>query len=552
MASSVSSLPLIVLTFLFLSSNPISASDLDRNYKESLHDSATLPNTAAYDYIIIGGGTAGCPLAATLSQRFKVLVLERGGNNEDYPETTTQDGFIQIIANANRGELNSPAQHFTSVDGVPNLRGRVLGGSSSVNAGFYSRAQPAFFDAGTSVGIQWDMGLVNASYEWVERMVVHQPKLNDWQTAVKESLLGASMTPFNGFSVDHLAGTKIGGTIFGPDGRRRSAAQLLAYSNVENLTVALHATVEKIIFEFPQGGSKKPLAKGVLYRDSLGRPHNASLHPEGEVILSAGALGSPQLLLLSGIGSPYFLRPLNIPLTVNQPFVGQFLADNPRGGVTIVSPVPIPTSLIQVVGISKSSDYFVEASTTNIHLPPRFFPAGPSLNVTLATLLEKIAGPNSTGSLWLSSTNVHDNPVVQFNYFSSPVDMQLCVAGMRKIAEMLKSPEMEQFKFPGALGGKEFRYVGPRMACNEVEDLQLESLCRRSLSTIWHYHGGCLVGKVVDPEYRVIGVDSLRVVDGSTFSISPGTNPQATVMMLGRYMGQRISEERVAARKKPT
>lgn len=227
--------------------------DLDRDYTASLHDATTLPNTADYDYIIIGGGTAGCPLAATLSQRFKVLVLERGGNNEDYPETTTQDGFIQIISDANHGELNSPAQHFTSVEGIPNLRGRVLGGSSSVNAGFYSRAQPAFFDAGTAVGIQWDMGLVNASYEWVERMVVHQPKLNDWQTAAKESLLGASMTPFNGFSVDHLAGTKIGGTIFGPDGRRRSAAQLLAYSNMENLTVALYATVEKIIFEFPQG-----------------------------------------------------------------------------------------------------------------------------------------------------------------------------------------------------------------------------------------------------------------------------------------------------------
>lgn len=77
--------------------------------------------------------------------------------------------------------------------------------------------------------------------------------------------------------------------------------------------------------------------------------------------------------------------------------------------------------------------------------------------------------------------------------------------------------------------------MGPEMVRDEEDDLQLEGLCRKSLATFWHYHAGCLVGKVVDSEYRVIGVDSLRVVDGSTFAVSPGTNPQATVMMLGRY-----------------
>ncbi|PRQ60013.1 putative glucose-methanol-choline oxidoreductase, FAD/NAD(P)-binding domain-containing protein [Rosa chinensis] len=77
----------------------------------------------------------------------------------------------------------------------------------------------------------------------------------------------------------------------------------------------------------------------------------------------------------------------------------------------------------------------------------------------------------------------------------------------------------------------------------------LEQFCIDTVMTIWHYHGGCQVGRVVDKEYRVLGVDSLRVVDGSTFHSTPGTNPQATVMMLGRYVGERIVHERYLSRR---
>ncbi|RWR91373.1 R-mandelonitrile lyase-like protein [Cinnamomum micranthum f. kanehirae] len=542
---SLSSPPLIFLSFLFLSSlSPISPSGGRRHYNESLFDATLLPNTSTYDFIIVGGGTAGCPLAATLSQHFKVLVLESGRNNQDYPQTATEDGFLQILADASSGVANSPAQSFTSLDGVSNIRGRVLGGGSSVNGGFYSRAQPAFFEAGAAAGIVWDMGLVNASYEWVEKKVVHRPKLDIWQTAVGGALLEANVRPFNGFSVEHLEGTKISGTTFGPDGRRHSAAELLGYAKLTNLVVALRATVEKILLDIHPGGLKKPFAKGVMYRDSLGRPHYAFLRPQGEVILSAGALGSPHLLLLSGIGPPNLLRPWHIPLAVSHPFVGQFLADNPQTGVTIISPFRLPTYLSKLVGISNSSSFYIETSTKNTPLHPQISAASPILNHTIASLFEKVACPVSTGSLWLASADVQDNPVVKFNYFASPVDMGQCIEGMRTMAKVLKSPKLEGFKFPGVFGGKEFRYVGPEMVRDEEDDLQLEGLCRKSLTTFWHYHGGCLVGKVVDSEYRVIGVDSLRVVDGSTFAVSPGTNPQATVMMLGRYVGSQLTKEK--------
>lgn len=82
---------------------------------------------------------------------------------------------------------------------------------------------------------------------------------------------------------------------------------------------------------------------------------------------------------------------------------------------------------------------------------------------------------------------------------------------------------------------------------HDNDSRSLEQFCKDTVMTIWHYHGGCQVGRVVDAEYRVLGVDALRVIDGSTLNASPGTNPQATVMMLGRYMGVKIQNERLHA-----
>jgi mandelonitrile lyase len=95
---------------------------------------------------------------------------------------------------------------------------------------------------------------------------------------------------------------------------------------------------------------------------------------------------------------------------------------------------------------------------------------------------------------------------------------------------------MNDFKFTNWLGVQDFRYIGPALPLDQSNYLQMADFCRRTVSTLWHYHSGCVVGRVVDHDLRVIGINSLRVVDGSVFGVSPGTNPQATVMMLGRYV----------------
>ncbi|KAI3437163.1 GMC_OxRdtase_N domain-containing protein [Psidium guajava] len=513
-------------------------------YLKFVLNATDFPMEDYYDYIIVGGGTAGCPLAATLSQSYRVLVLERGGVGYGDPNLMSQEGFIRTLMEVDA--FRSPAQAFTSEEGVPNARGRVLGGSSAINAGFYSRADSYFLHHS---GVDWDLGAVNASYAWVEKAVVFRPKLRSWQSAIRDGLLEAGVNPSNGFTFNHVVGTKIGGSTFDKLGRRHTSADLLSYAKPSNIRVGIHATVERVLLASTSSHSGPKLsATGVIYRDQVGRYHHAMVRSHGEVILSAGTIGSPQLLLLSGVGPRPYLSYWGIPVAHHLPFVGQFLYDNPRNGISIVPPMPLEHSLIQVVGITKSGAYIEAASNVISFASPAraVFLHTPSsmLNVTVATLMGKIAGPLSSGSLRLASTDVRINPIVRFNYFSKLVDLERCISSTRKIGEVLRSHSLDYFKFRDWYGNREFAYVGPPLPADLSNSTAMAEHCRRTVTTIWHYHGGCVVGKVVDKEFQVLGVNALRIVDGSTLNVSPGTNPQATLMMLGRYVGLKMRKQR--------
>ncbi|CAL5210414.1 unnamed protein product [Lathyrus oleraceus] len=527
------------------------------SYLKMVSNASEFPLEDYYDYIIVGGGTAGCPLAATLSQSHRVLVLERGGISHGRPGLMNQEGFLNTLLNANAHNANnddSPAQSFVSEDGVLNARGRVLGGSSAINAGFYSRADREFF---TNSGLLWDLKLVNESYEWVEREIVFRPELKTWQSAVRDGLLEAGVGPYNGFTLDHATGTKIGGSTFDSSGKRHSSADLLRYARHSNLQIAVYASVERLLlasspsssFSSANSATTTSLsAIGVLYRDKNGKYHHAILKDQGEVILSAGAIGSPQLLLLSGIGPRPYLSSWGIPVAHHLPYVGHFLYDNPRNGITFLPSIPLEHSLIEVVGITDSGAYIEAASNVVPFSTPQQMlfirpPASP-LYLTVATLISKISGPVSAGFLRLASTDVRFNPIVRFNYFNNAVDVERCVNGTRKLGDVLRSRAMNDFKFRNWLGVRDFRFIGPALPNDQTNYVEMAEFCRRTVSTIWHYHGGCVVGRVVDSHLKVIGIDSLRIVDGSVFGVSPGTNPQATLMMLGRYFGLKITRER--------
>ncbi|KAJ0680162.1 putative glucose-methanol-choline oxidoreductase, FAD/NAD(P)-binding domain superfamily [Helianthus annuus] len=527
-------------------------------YSTFARDATQAPAETSYDYIVIGGGTTGCALVATLSQASKVLVLERGDLPYAIPSVNTINGFLETLADLGS---TSASQTFVSTDGVINHRARVLGGGSALNAGFFTWASDNFVNVAG-----WDPRLVKESYEWVGKKVAFEPKVLAWQAAVKEGLLEAGVLLDNGFTYEHIYGTKVGGSIFDHNGRRHTAADLLEYAEPSNITVYLNATVHQILFE-----PNELRARGVMYMDMKGDKHMAILNKGSlmnEVILSAGTLGSPQLLMLSGIGPAKHLMGHGIKVLLDQPMVGQGLSDNPMNIVLVPSHEQVEISLIEVVGITRFGS-FIEAASTNISLPLLqkigFLSKevksiiGQRFNLNLSGLnggliLEKVRGPLSSGSLELVTTNPDENPKVTFNYFKNPQDLQICVEGLETIVKVLESKSLSKFRDP-LLSVQDLFALVVALPLNlrprhVNASFDLEQYCKDTVMTIWHYHGGCQVDKVVDHNYKVIGVSALRIIDSSTLLNSPGTNPQATTMMLGRYMGIKILRERSTIQKK--
>ncbi|KAA8535482.1 hypothetical protein F0562_030485 [Nyssa sinensis] len=221
---------------------------------------------------------------------------------------------------------------------------------------------------------------------------------------------------------------------------------------------------------------------GVIYSDSIGKSHEAWIRPKGEVILSAGAISSPQLLLLSGVGPQQYLSSLNISIIHPQPFVGQFMNDVPRNDINFVPPFPSEGFALQLVWITRNG--YSELISSNI----------PFLSVL--TLMGKLSRTLSISSLKLASrTNMRINPVVRFNYFANLVDLANCVKVMRNVGMMLKTRSMEQYKFQDWNGTKYFKFVGQSLPEDLSNDASIKTLCQKTLVTIWHYHGGCLVGE---------------------------------------------------------
>lgn len=412
------------------------------------------------------------------------------------PTLINQEGFLANLLNTETRD--SPAQTFISEEGIPNTCGHVLGGSNAINAGFYNRADSDFF--------AWSNMLLPTTVS----LCIMRRESRLWST-------------------------------FDDTSRKHISDDLLRYARASNIKVGVYASVERLLLAASS-------AIGVLYRDQEGDYHHAFLREQGEVILSAGAIGSPQLLLLSGIGPRPYLSSWGIPVAHHLPYVGHFLYDNPRNGITILPSLPLEHSLIQVVGITESGAY-IEAASNVVPFtspPHTALVLRSPLYLTVATIISKISGPVSSGFLRLASTEVKENPVVRFNYLNNQVDVERCVNGTRKIAEILRSRALRDFKFSNWFGERDFRFIGPALPLHQSDFPSMADYCRRTVSTIWHYHGGCVVGRVVDPNLNLIGISSLRIVDGSVFSVSPGTNPQATLMMLGRYFGLKIIAERDA------
>ena len=282
------------------------------------------------------------------------------------------------------------------------------------------------------------------------------------------------------------------------------------------------------------GKRAEEIAQGIRFIKSDGSSHKVheaylnkpkNSNSMGDVILAAGALGSPQILMLSGIGSYEHLKSFNLPLVVDLKGVGHGMKDNPGVAVLVDSkPQKRLPDTPQVVGITDNYKIIIESGILPI-----------SINQTRIPIAAKLAFPASKGKLELNNTDPRKNPLVKFNYLAKEEDSIGCI----RLAKLLQRVENSQ-SIALFLGTE--KHKNNVLVMNSEDELK--KFCKKNVRTFYHYHGGCLVGSVVDKDYRVYGVKGLRVVDGSTLSESPGTNPMATLLMLGRYQGIKILEER--------
>jgi choline dehydrogenase len=517
----------------------------------------------AFDYIIVGAGSAGCVLADRLTEdsRSSVLLLEYGGSDRSI--------FIQMPA-ALSIPMNSKTYNWGyRSEPEPNLggrriacpRGKVLGGSSSINGMVYVRGHPLDFERWEEEGAKgWGYGNVLPYFRRAESFqgsadayrgdagplaTAHGRKSNP----LYDAFIEAGRQAGYGVSADLNGERQEGFGALGMtvrDGVRWSTANayLKPAMKRRNLRVVTYALATQIAFE----GRR---AVGVHYR-SRGRERKA--RARREVILSGGPINSPQLLKLSGVGPGAELRSLGIDVVADRPGVGENLQDHLEFTFQVASKQPITLfthtglfsrALIGVEWLMRgrglgASNHFEAGgfirSRAGVRYPDiqfHFLPmavAYDGLTMAKEHGFQAHVGPmrsKSRGSVRLASPDPAEPPRIQFNYMSHPEDWIETRACVRLTREIFAQRAFDLYR------GREIK---PGADC--VSDEAIDAFVRDHIDTAYHPSCTCKMGSpadpfaVVDPETRVIGVEALRVVDSSIMpSITNGNLNAPTIML---------------------
>lgn len=523
------------------------------------------------DYVIVGAGSAGCVLAARLSEdpSAKVLLLEAGGSGR-HPNIAIPAAFAKQFQTKLDWDLRTEPEPHCDGRELYVPRGRGLGGSSAMNAMLYVRGRPLDYDLWAAQGAEgwgWDdvrpyfLRAEDNGRGASEHHAVGGPlRVEDERSPrplTKRFLAAAEaagipyVDDYNGPEQDGCALAQV--TQKG--GRRwsTSSAYLRPVMNRPNLEVVTHAQVERVEL---RGGR----AVGVRYRDKRGREHVADAG--SEVILAAGAIGSPQLLMLSGIGPADHLTSVGLSVEADVPGVGQNLHDHPfvvcvwhvEGGGSLVDaehPKYLAEWLLRGSGPLTSSvgEAFafvrtrpgLPAPDIQFHFAPAYFVdhGFETYDHDAMTTGPTLITPKSRGELTLRSADPTAKPRILTNALAEPEDLQAMVEGMRIAREIARQGPLAE------VAGREL-FPGP-----DIGDDDLEGDLRRRVELLYHPVGTCRMGAasdelaVLDPQLRVRGVEGLRVVDASVFPVIPGGNTNAPTIMVAERAADLI-RERVA------
>lgn len=520
-----------------------------------------------YDYVIVGAGTAGCVLANRLSEdpRNNVLLLEAGGK-DNYFWINIPVGYLYTIANP-RTDWCYQTDPDPGLNGraIGYARGKVLGGCSSINAMIYMRGQKSDYDYWASLGNRgwgWDDVLpifkMSEDYQHgaddfhgsggklrVEERRVNWEILDAWRDAAEECGI-PKIDEFN-------RGDNFGNAYFQMNQRRGSRwsatkAYLRSAESRANLTVLTNSHVEKIAFK---EDSQKLSAEGIYAR--IGSERLQLFKATKEVLLAAGAVGSPQILQLSGIGSASLLNKKGIKPKLELTGVGENLHDhlqvrsiykvdntitlNQRANSLFgklamgleyflfkTGPLTMPPSQL---GAFAKSDPNQESANIEWHVQPLSLDkfGDPLHHYNAITPSVCNLRPVSRGHVRIKSKDPHDHPAIALNYLSAAEDEQVAVNGLKFTREIMAAKALQRFN-PTELK------PGPEI----LSDEQLLDAARNLGTTIFHPVGTCKMGNddmaVVNDRLRVHGVDNLRVIDASIMPrITSGNTNAPTVMI---------------------
>jgi choline dehydrogenase len=533
---------------------------------------------ATFDYVIVGGGAAGCVLATRLTEDSSVTVcILEAGPEDTHPMIRIPAGVIKLLWNPDVAwQFRTEPSAGTNGRPVFAPQGKTLGGSSSINGMIFNRGLPSDFNGWAQAGNKgWGYDDVLPYFKKSERRIgVADDTVrgrggaipvtdNEWITPLTEAFVNGVAATGVPRNVDYNNGSQAGVGYMQraiEHGRRVSAARgyLGQAKGRPNLKIICRAQADKILFE----GKK---AVGVAFRHSA-TSEPRILHARKEIIVSAGSLNTPKLMQLSGVGPAEVLQRLGVSPVQVLPGVGRNLSDH-FGARTVVEIKGAATAnelsrgprlawevakwLIgkpSILGLSSSLAYVFWQSQQGLDQPDLQFVFTPiSFKAGLFGVLDDFPGvslgtwphrPHSRGYVEARSANAFDDPIVQPNYLAESYDQRTMVAAIRLTRKFLGTLEFSKYVVRESV-------PGPKLDSDE----ELLDFARQTGSTIYHFCGTSRMGPaadvnaVVSDRLQVHGLENLRIVDASIMPSVPSGNTYAPTLMLSEKAADMIRED---------